>query len=187
MKASGRAIRPTVEEAVGLLLQNDGQTFRLATELLFKIVTNVLREPGNPAYRTLNRGGEAFSGKVAAAKGGIRFVRALGFVETPSAAPSSSHNGASTFCLPEGADLEALERGKAALKEAVREYARRVEAMRSADDAAAAAKLSDLRALSKRNSAQRDGEARAERDSILAGVSIDRADWVRQRDPTNFK
>lgn len=172
--------QPRLEDAVAILLQNDAGPFRVATETLFKLLQNVVSHPEDASYRAIKRSNEAFSSKVASARGGVRFLRAVGF--QPSTA-----DGAEVLALAATADLEALDRGKAALKEAVREYSSREQARRTATDAAAAAKLDDLRQLSKQNNAKRDGEKGRDREAILKGLEIDREDWSRQRDDTNFK
>ena len=169
--------QPPVEEAVAILLQNEAGVFRVATETLFKILQNVISHPEDASYRTLKRSNETFSNKVASAKGGVRFLRAVGF--------QASDDDALT--LAAAADLEALNRGKVALKDAVKEYSRRAQERRTAADAAAASKLAELRQLSKQNNLKRDGDKEREREALLKGVQIDRADWERQRDNTNFK
>ena len=172
--------QPGLEEAVAILLQNEAGPFRVATETLFKLLQNVVSHPDDASYRTLKRSNEAFSNKVASAKGGVRFLRAVGF-------QASSDDGAEVLTLAATADLEALNRGKLALKDAVKEHSRREQAKRTAADAAAASKLDELRQLSKQNNAKRDGEKGREREAILKGLQIDREDWTRQRDDTNMK
>ena len=102
--------KPTLEEAVSILLQNPhgggaarsnqpqalsitqplsmtshpsapAVVFTLATETLFKVVQNLVAHPENPAFRVLKRSSNAFSTKLAPAMGAVRFLRAIGFVE----------------------------------------------------------------------------------------------------------
>lgn len=174
----------SLDEALGLLCLNDPVAFQAATETLFKIVQNVLANPGEAKYRTLRRKGAAFAQKVGGAKGGVRFLRAVGFVD-------EGEGDEAALTLPAAADVTLLEGGKAALKacvkERMQEQLRHGEQERQRENALAAGKLAELRAVSKQNTAQRDQEAEVERQRVLDGIKIDRDDWVRQRDPNNVK
>ena len=97
-----------------------------------------------------------------------------------SAAEGSSADGVFTMATPEP---ELLATGKAALKEAVKEMQRMKEAARSAENAAAAQRLADLREVSKQNYAKRDADAQAERDRIMKIAEIDKWEKERQKDP----
>lgn len=47
--------RPSIQEAIAILLQNEPAPFRLATETLFKIVQNLLTQPDEPKnYRRVH-------------------------------------------------------------------------------------------------------------------------------------
>ena len=171
---------PTLEEAAGLLLRNEPAPFRVATETLFKILTNVTSHPDDAAYRRLKRANAALSAKVFGAKGGVRFLRAVGFVEEGAGDEAA-------FVLPAAVGAEQLAAGKAALKAAVKQHAAQQEAKRSQENAAAAQKLRDLRDLSKQNNSKRDAATAGEKDAIKAEIAAERFEWERQRDPTNFK
>jgi stage V sporulation protein SpoVS len=175
--------RPSLEDACRILLSNENsEIFRTVTEALFKIVSNVLQNPDEAKYRTLRAANNAaFQQKVKAAKGGVRFLRASGFGE---------EDGGAAFVLPANADLELLNQAKAALKAVVKHRAfvdqKESEAQRSAENAAAATKLAELRALSKQNMSKQTAQAENERQRILNGIQIDREDLVRQKDPNNM-
>jgi len=173
-----------IDEALDLLSRNDPVTFQAATETLFKIVQNVLQHPDEAKYRTLRRKATAFAQKVGAAKGGVRFLRAVGFVD-------EGEGDEAALTLPAGADTALIQSGKAALKACVKERMQEqlmhAEQERQRANELAAGKLAELRAVSKQNTAQRDQEAAAERQRVLDGIKIDRDDWVRQRDPNNVK
>ena len=77
--------------------------------------------------------------------------------------------------------------GKAALKAAVKQFSHVQEALRTAENEAAAQKLRDLRDLSKQNNSKRDAATAGEKDAIKAEIAAERFEWERQRDPTNFK
>ena len=171
--------QPTVEEAVSILLTNNHGTFSAATETLFEVVKNLLAHPDDPKFRSLKRSSNAFSMKLAPAKGAVRFLRAVGFVEQGS---SSADDALFTVAK---VDAELLTAAKAALKGAVKEYRRMEEAARVAENAAAAQRLADLRELSKQNSAKRDAEAQAERERILKIAEIEKWEKQRQADPNS--
>ena len=199
----------SLDEALGLLCLNDPVAFQAATETLFKIVQNVLANPGEAKYRTLRRKGAAFAQKVGGAKGGVRaalgseheacsvlrasrlslrpclraltrscrrrqvrFLRAVGFVD-------EGEGDEAALTLPAAADVTLLEGGKAALKacvkERMQEQLRHGEQERQRENALAAGKLAELRAVSKQNTAQRDQEAEVERQRVLDGIKIVRA------------
>ena len=121
-----------------------------------------------------------FSLAAGGAKGGVRFLRAVGFVEEGAGDEAA-------FVLPEAVGAEQLAAGKAALKAAVKQHAAQQEAKRSQENAAAAQKLRDLRDLSKQNNSKRDAATAGEKDAIKAEIAAERFEWERQRDPTNFK
>lgn len=169
--------RPTVEEATGILMKNPHAVFQNATETLFQVVKNLTSHPDEPKYRTLKRSSNAFSSKLAPAVGAVRFLRAIGFVEQGS---SDAADGVFTMEKPDAALLAA---GKAALKAAVPEYRRLEEAARTAENAAAAKRLAELRELSKQNYAKRDAEDQAERERIMEIAKIEKWEKERQKDP----
>ena len=171
------AAPPTLEEAVSILLKNEHAAFTLATETLFEVVKNLAAHPDEPKYRTLKRSSNAFSAKLAPAKGAVRFLRAIGFVEQGS---SSAEEAVFTVGKP---DAELLAAAKTALKGAVKEYRRVEEAARVAENAAAAQRLADLRDLSKQNYAKRDADAQAERERIMKIAEIEKWEKQRQADP----
>ena len=114
------------------------------------------------------------------AKGGVRFLRAVGFVEEGAGDEAA-------FVLPAAVGAEQLAAGKAALKAAVKQFSHVQEALRTAENEAAAQKLRDLRDLSKQNNSKRDAATAGEKDAIKAEIAAERFEWERQRDPTNFK
>ena len=61
--------------------------------------------------------------------------------------------------------------------------ARMMWAARTAENAAAAQRLAELRDLSKQNYAKRDAEAQAERDRIMEIAKIEKWEKERQKDP----
>eukprot|EP00966_Prymnesium_polylepis_P172662 3993170-Prymnesium_polylepis.1 len=143
--------RPTISEAVAILLKNDlhvtkSGVFREAAELLWKIVTNILQHPDDESMRRLKRSSKAFSAKLAPAKGAVRFLRAVGFEE---------HGEGDEAALQMGKpDIKLLEEGKAALKACVKEYARLQEEARRIENEAAAEKLRMLQQVSRSNQKQ---------------------------------
>ena len=171
---------PTLDEACALLLKNEPAPFREATETLFTILNNITAKPDEAVFRRLKRANAALSAKVFGAKGGVRFLRAVGFVEEGAGDEAA-------FVLPAAVGAEQLAAGKAALKAAVKQHAAQQEAKRSQENAAAAQKLRDLRDLSKQNNSKRDAATAGEKDAIKAEIAAERFEWERQRDPTNFK
>jgi hypothetical protein len=174
---------PTYDEACQLLLQNeDGAVFQAATETLFTLIKNAAT--ADPKYRTLRRSAKGFAERVARAKGGVRFLRAAGFVE-------QGEGDDAALVLPDAVPAEHLAAARAALKAVVRhrqaDELRAREAARAADNAAAAQKLSDLKELSARNTAKQTAEQAAERERLRAGLALDRTDLVRDRDPLQWK
>lgn len=170
--------RPTIEEAIGILMKNPHAVFQNATETLFQVVKNLISHPDEPMYRALKRSSNAFSSKLAPAVGAVRFLRAIGFVEQGSS--DAAADGVFTIEKP---DATLLAAGKAALKEAVKEYRRLEEAARTAENAAAAQRLAELRELSKQNQAKQNAEAQAERERIMEIARIDKWEKERQKDP----
>ena len=164
--------RPTVAEACSILLRNEHAPFQHATETLFKVVQNLIQNPNDPAFRSLKRSSNAFATKLGPAKGAVRFLRAIGFVEAEAAGSSDgAADGVFTMAEP---DEVLLAEGKAALKAAVKEYRRMEEEARSVENAAAAEKLRDLREVSKQNYAKRDAAAQAGVDvvEVLASALV---------------
>lgn len=170
-------VRPSVEEAISILVKNPHAVFQNATETLFQIVKNLTSHPDEPMYRALKRSSNAFSSKLAPAVGAVRFLRAVGFVEQGS---SDAADGVFTIEKP---DTTLLAAGKAALKEAVKEHRRLEEAARTVENAAAAQKLAELRELSKQNSAKQTAQAQAEREHIMEIARIEKWEKERQKDP----
>jgi len=164
---------PTLEEACGLLLQNDDAVFKVATETLFKICQNLLQHPGDAKFRSLARSSATFSQKIGTAKGAVRFLKAVGFEEE-----GGSGEGSSLVLPPAAESAEKIAAGKAALKAVLKQHTevavRRTEAERQAENAAAAQKLADLREVSKKNTATRDANAEAERQRLVAGIREDK-------------
>ena len=171
---------PTLDEACALLLKNEPAPFREATETLFTILNNITAKPDEAVFRRLKRANAALSAKVFGAKGGVRFLRAVGFVEEGAGDEAA-------FVLPAAVGAEQLAAGKAALKAAVKQFSHVQEALRTAENEAAAQKLRDLRDLSKQNNSKRDAATAGEKDAIKAEIAAERFEWERQRDPTNFK
>ena len=167
-----------------MLLQNEDAVFQAATETLFKLLQNVIAHPTEPKYRTLRRANASFASNVGSAKGGIQLLKAAGFVE-------QSEGDDAALVLPEGAGTELPTQAKAALKAVVKhrmqQKVREGEAKRAAENAEAAQKLADLKAVSEKNLSKQTQEAAAERERILKGLQIDRDDLVRQRDPNNLR
>ena len=177
--------RPTLEEACGLLLQNESDSvFQSATETLFKVFQNVLQHPDDAKYRTLRRTTSSFATNLGSAKGAVRLLKAAGFVEQGEATDAA-------LVLPADVDVDLLSKAKAALKSMVKhrmqQRSRELEVERARENAEAVQKLADLRAVSERNTAKQTAEAAAERERLRRGLQIDRDDWHRQRDPNNMK
>lgn len=181
---SGRRTRPkimsqpTIDEACSLLLLNDDAAFTAATELLFKILQNIHREPEEAKYRSINRGGASFSKAVGSAKGGVRMLKAVGFVEEGSA------EGATSLVLA-SPDLALIEQGKNALKQCVKLNVARREEARRKENEAAAEKLAALKEVSKRNTANRDQAQEAEKQRLKAGIKQDHEEnalWKAEED-----
>lgn len=176
---------PTIEEACQLLLQNESDaTFQAATETLFKIMQNIVTHPDEPKYRTLKRSTATFTNNLGCAKGAVRLLKAAGFEEQGS-------DDAAALVLPASASTDLLTQTKAALKAVVKhrmqqQIAKR-DAERAAENAVAAQKLRDLKAVSEKNTAKQTAEQAAERERLMKGLQIDREDFVRQRDPTQWK
>jgi len=168
--------RPSVGEAVEILLKNEASgVFREATETLFKVVQNVLQHPEDESFRRLKRSTKAFSTKIAPAKGGVRFLRAVGFDEA-----GEGEEAALQLAQP---DVKLLEEGKAALKACVKAYARMAEEARRLENEAAAEKLKMLRDVSKTNQKEEDAQEKARQQALL---KRDREDYARQRDANNL-
>jgi hypothetical protein len=169
---------PTIQEAVGLLQLNDGLEFVAATEMLFKIIQNIIKDPDEPKYRTLKRSGTAFQKAVGSAKGGARFLKACGFVE-------AGEGDEATLALPANAPKGLLEEGKAALKAAVKLHAAQRDEARRRENEASAEKLALLKAVSRKNTASRDQEAERERQRLREGLVIDKQEndsWKQEYD-----
>lgn len=49
--------------------------------MLYTICSNILQHPDDPKYKRLNKDGKAVQGKLAPAKGGLEFLKAIGFEE----------------------------------------------------------------------------------------------------------
>jgi len=164
---------PTLSEACGVLLLNDPTTFKDASETLFKILQNIAKHPDEPKYRSLARSSAAFTSKLANAKGAVRFLKAVGFEEEGGSGEGGS-------LVLKAASAEVISQGKAALKATLAQHTdqmlREGDAKRSAENAAAAQQLADLRDLSKRNSSQRTAEQEAERNRLKAGIKMDKAE-----------
>lgn len=169
---------PSIPEAIALLQLNDGLEFTAATELLFKIVQNIIKQPDEAKFRSLKRSGAAFSKAVGSAKGGVRFLKAVGFVEEGSGDEAA-------LVLPAKAPTALLEQGKASLKQAVQQRAAQLDAERSKANADAAEKLAQLKAVSKANNSKRDAEAERERQRLLSGIALDNDEnetWKKEYD-----
>ncbi|KAL1510904.1 hypothetical protein AB1Y20_005735 [Prymnesium parvum] len=168
---------PSLEEATAILLKNEEPAgFRMTTETLFKIVQNVLQHPGDEAFRRLKRSSKTFETKIAPAKGGVRFLRAVGFCEEGEGEEASL-----VLRAPEEARL--LE-AKAALKECVKQYALLQEERRRIENERAAEKLRLLREVSRNNSKQQNEEERERQQALL---KRDREDFARQRDMNDLR
>lgn len=139
---------------------------------------NVTKEPDNEKMRRLKRSTKTFSTSIASAKGAVRYLRALGFEDVGE--------GEEEAMLLRTPDQKLLEEGKSTLKEVVKEFARRVEEQRRLENEAAAEKLRALKEIS-RSKQEGNEEQRAERDRQRKLLEIDRADYYRQRDPTDLR
>lgn len=174
---------PTIAEAIELLRLNDGLEFVAATELLFKILQNIMKNPDEPKFRTLKRSGASFTKAVGSAKGGVRFLKACGFVE-------AGDGDDATLTLPAGASTALLEEGKAALKAAVKQAEAEREAARMRENAASAEKLALLKKVSKKNNEKRDADAERERERLRQGLEIDKQEnsqWKEEYDAMKGK
>lgn len=166
---------PTITEAIALLHLNDGLEFIAATELLFKILQNILKEPEEPKYRTLKRSGTSFQKAVGSAKGGVRFLKACGFVE-------AGEGNEAILTLPSGASTALLEEGKLALKAAVKQNSAQRDEERRRENEASAEKLALLKRVSKKNNEKRDTEAERERQRLKEGLMIDKQENSRWKE-----
>ena len=181
MAASSSAARPSLEEACNILLQNEDAAFTAATEMLFKIVQNIVTHPSEDKYRALKRSNPTFAAKVCSAKGGVRFLKATGFIEQGTGDDA-------TFALPADVDPELLGQAKAALKAVVRhrtqQMSRANEAERMRENAEAAQKLADLRRGSARHSSDRSASPWYRSHRVRGWRGAHRRWWGGSRTPS---
>lgn len=168
------------DAAVRKLLNNAPIPFKLVTETLFKVLTNIINNPDEPKYCELKRDSATFTEKISSCAGGLAFLKASGFVADGE-----------VMRIQPPIEVERLRRTRAVLKEAVRAYGeecvRRTQEQMQRENAEAAGKLRELQDANRKHRSKSDIAAATERESIMRGVQIDRADWERQRDPTNLK
>lgn len=164
------------ETAVRKLLKNAPIPFKVVTETLFKVLTNVINSSQDPKYLELKRTSTTFSEKIANCAGGVAFLRAAGFV-----------TDGDVMRLPKPVNVEKLQRSRAILKDAVKQYGAKVQEEQQRENTEAAMKLRDLQEATRKRRSKIDADAAAERANILRGVQIDRDDWSRQRDPNNLR
>jgi len=164
------------DAAVQKLLKNPPPAFKLVTERLFKVLTNIVQHPDDPKFRELRCDSATFSQSIASCAGGKAFLRAAGFTEE-----------ANIMRLPSPPDVEAVKKSRNVLKAAVKRYAELTQQQQHRENEDAAKKLADLKELSRKRQAQVGASVQAEREEILRGVQIDRDDWQRQRDQTCLK
>jgi hypothetical protein len=186
--AGDSKLPPSFDDAVQLLLTNPpADVFRCA-ETLFAILKKAApRQPdgstvlGDKRHRSLNRDAPTFQQNVGTVKGGVRFLRAAGFID--SAEPKH-------LTLPDGAEPAHVAKARAALKGAVAslmDAARReADVARSKANEEAARRLIDLKRVQKDNSAKRTALEDAERLRILREMQAERFEKARQEDPHNF-
>jgi len=164
------------ETAVRKLLKNAPIPFKIVTETLFKVLTNVINNPQEPKYLELKRTSATFSEKISNCAGGVAFLRAAGFVMDGD-----------VMRLQKPIDAEKLQRSRVILKDAVRRYGALMQEEQQRENSEAAMKLRDLQEASRKRRSKVDADAAREREDILRGVQIDRDDWSRQRDPNNLR
>ena len=103
----------------------------------------------------------------------LSFLKACGFEEE-----GGSGEGGSLVLKPANEKAEQIAAGKSALKAVLKHHTevitRAAEEERRKENEAAAQKLADLKAVSKKNTAQRDAAAEAERQRLLAGIKHDK-------------
>jgi len=185
--AASSAATAALEDACRILLLNeDASVFQLATETLFTIIQNVIQHPAEDKYRRIRRSAKAFQEKLGPAKGAVRLLKSVGFVEE-----GEGTDDAAFVLSAEVAQSAPLTEAKAVLKAVVKHRfevdMKAKEAARAQQNAEGARKLAELKEISKQNTAQVTAEQEAERQRLLKGLQIDREDRERQKDPMQWK
>mmetsp|Transcript_18226 Transcript_18226/g.49037 ORF Transcript_18226/g.49037 Transcript_18226/m.49037 type:complete len:184 (-) Transcript_18226:129-680(-) len=182
---AGTSSQPTFAEAAAILRNNHPRDFQTCTEMIFKILKNAApkRQDGTPHlgdahHRSLKRNGKAFSTTVGATKGGVRFLRAAGFVDDPTG---------ELLVLPDTADPALALRGREVLKALVREMQEANEIARAEESAIAAKRLAELKELQKKNAEAKTTVSEVERLRILREIEAERFEKARQEDPNDFR
>ena len=158
---TGRPGESSIDSAVDKLLKNQPLTFKIACETLFKVLTNIISSPDDEKYRELRTDSATFTNKIACAAGGKAFLRAVGFIATET-----------SMQLPAPPDIEALKRGRLALKEAVRRQAALAQELQQRENAEAAQKLKELQEATRKKRAGIDAETAAYRESLVKGLQV---------------
>lgn len=173
------------EEALSLLRKNPPGVTMRCSETLFAICKKATtldeeRQPvlGSAKYRRLRKDSPTFVATVANAKGGVRFIRAAGFVTDPTG---------DFFILQDDADPARVRRGMVLLKDVAKEAKAAVEEERARENELAAKKLALLKRVQEDNSSKRSAEEHAERERIRRAIAAQRFEEARQADPTNFR
>lgn len=188
---AGTSSAPSFDEALCLLRANSQPDFFRCAEALFAILKRAapkgadgVASLGEARVRSLNKEAPSFQANVAAVKGGVRFLRAAGFVD-------DVHGG--HLLLPDGADAARVAAARGALKAAVATASeltaasqREADARRAADNAEATGRLVELKRVQAKNGATRTAAQEAERLRILRELQAERFEKARQADPHNF-
>eukprot|EP00965_Chrysotila_dentata_P135189 4469963-Pleurochrysis_carterae.AAC.4 len=200
MRSSGRrpsdannatmAAESELNAAVNKLLKNTPAAFKVVTETIHKVLSNVITYPDDPKYRELRRDSNTFTSKIASCAGGVAFLKASGFTSDDRC-----------MRLTE-VDVDVLKAARAQLKAAVKQYNAMCQELQQKEKEEAAIKLKELQEATRKRRAKQDAESAALRDSILRGVEvlapdllrlrfdaccpIDRHERDRQLDPTNM-
>lgn len=187
----------TIEEALALLRSNPPADFFRCAETLFAVLKRAAPSrpaapdggaavPAAPAlgeskHRQLNRQSQTFGASIGAVKGGVRFLRAAGFID---------HADGAHLVLPDGADAALVARAKAALKASVAEATaaavRASDTQRASENAIAAERLVELKRVQRAHQQTRTAVEEAERLRILREMQAERFEKARQEDPHNF-
>lgn len=191
---AGTSSAPSIADALALLQTNPPADMLRCAETLFAILKRAAPKGaagangaaptatlGDPKHRRINRQSHVFQASIGTVKGGVRFLRAAGFVD----APDGVH-----LVLPDGADVGLVLRAKAELKACVADAT--AKAMRASDEArarenaAAAERLAELKRVQKAHQQSRTAAEEADRLRILREMQAERFEKERQADPTNF-
>jgi len=181
---AGTASEPTFDEAIALLRRNSPGDLQHCIELLFKILRNAAPKAhngpphlGTTNHRRLRKANKAL-GAVTNCKGGVRFLRAAGFVDDETG---------EFLVLPDTADPARAYSAREQLRALVHSMAEEAERVRAEEREHAAQRLAELKELQARNAQAKNLQADAERERILREMKAERFEKERQADPTDFR